>query len=193
MKTQIIDNALVFTEDTANGTNKASVIAPVSLTSDLEFRFPTTGGTIATEAHVNTQILAYGGSRWAYKAAATTRTATTTLTADPDLTLTVLADSLYKVEGVLDITTPAAADMDILLAVPSGAVFSAVYSTPTGLVSWDGSEATLADPDGALTFNGILSVSSTAGSATIQWAQTTSDAGDTVMESGSYMLLTKLD
>jgi hypothetical protein len=135
----------------------------------------------------------------ARKAANTARALTTTLTADPDLTIPVLANSSYLVTIFLLYNGAATntGDLKFGFSVPSGAslpggvigvanplaVFTnsltassvlVSYGNGTGNPLWCGVTATLL-------------TSSTAGSLTLTWAQNTSNGTATTLMTGSSM------
>lgn len=144
----------------------------------------------------------------AAKSGSTSRSSTTTVTADPDLQLSVEANADYTIHGLLRISGPAAGDMDIKFTVPSGATGS--YTVTGRLASASaldsdtrtstrisfGVETQFSTPStSAAQANhvvGRLITSSTAGTFSIDWAQTVSDATATVMESDSWIMLKRI-
>jgi hypothetical protein len=132
----------------------------------------------------------------ARKAADTARTTTVTLTADPDLTLSVLANTVYlvKISMLYKGAATNTGDFKLGFSVPSGASlaggFTGIanplgvtiipvtasstltsYSNGTGNPLWCMVTATL--------------VTSAAGSLTLTWAQNTSSATATTLMAGS--------
>lgn len=144
----------------------------------------------------------------AAKTASTSRSATTTVTADPELQLEVAANAEYAIHGYLRISGPAAGDMDIKFTVPSGTTGSyAVTGRLAGTSALDtdvrtstrisfGVETQFSTPStSAAQANhvvGRMITSSTSGTFSIDWAQTVSDATATVMESDSWIMLKRI-
>jgi hypothetical protein len=147
----------------------------------------------------------------AVKASSLGRTATVTKTADPDLTVPVLANTTYEGQLVISYTAPAANDISLDLAYPVGATCSAVQVGPHNTIASAGSQATdvefqalmldAATPTGAMPFGGTagaigalilirLVVGSTLGNLTVEWAQLVS-GGTTTLNAGSWLTIQK--
>lgn len=156
-----------------------------------------TAGMKLTPARLNaTQV--------AYKSSNTFRSSTTTLTADPDLTLAVVANATYIMEArIVAVSTSATPDITVGFSGPSGATmdrWSMMWNDATTTVA----AVTLADitttRNNALSANlsqehrmsGMLVTSSTAGNFAFQWAQGTSDATSTIVRAGSWLRLTRV-
>lgn len=137
------------------------------------------------------------------KPSGTTRTATTTLTADPDLTGTLAANKLYWLDLCAVISGPAAADFQWDFTFPSGTTFTG-YALATGagsplMFSWSPGGNALSVPgvtgtagggtNDAVNVRGMLNTGGTGGAFTWRWAQLVSDPGNTVVRVGSTMLL----
>jgi len=132
----------------------------------------------------------------------TIRTATTTLADDPHLTFAGLANTVYAVEAVLYLNGPSAADWKFGWSVPAGAtmLWGAVGE---GSSKWSAGSSTVtptalnteADPDtgGAATgvcgrvLKGKVRIDATAGNVTLQWAQNTSNGGNSIVTAGSFL------
>jgi hypothetical protein len=140
----------------------------------------------------------------AWKTADTTQS-TTTLTADPELSLPVEAGATYIVESNLIYQTTADADLRLKWSGPAGAELSWCLDGPSGGVVNQGS-ATVnrlvypigATPnlggtghDSAAAPNGLLVVGSTAGSLTLTWAPAHS-ATESAVRRGSWIRLTRI-
>ncbi len=154
----------------------------------------------ATEARLNVLI----GSRVAVaKPSSTTRTSTTTLTADPHLTGTLAANTSYWLELCAVVTGPAAADFKWDFTFPSGLTFTG-YALASGagaplVQSWSPGANALSvagvtgtaggGADDTVSVRGMLVTSGTSGTFTWRWAQLVSDPGNTIVRSGSSMLL----
>lgn len=143
----------------------------------------------------------------ARKSASLSRASNTTVTADPDLQLQVAANAEYRIEFYLRISGDPAADMDIKFTVPSGA--SGSY-TVTGRLAG----ASVADSDARTSTRiafGVETQFSTpstasaqanhgagrltttnAGTFSVDWAQTVSNATGTVMEADSWISLRRI-
>ena len=140
------------------------------------------------------------------KSADTSRTSTTSLTADPHLTLSVAASATYQVDVVLLYKGPSGAgffqwDFD----VPTSAVFPNVASytnssgnatvqyNAAGVTSqWANTEGTGGTNDDAIRIGGTLVVSSTAGTFDLKWAQHASNGTAVSLLANSYMMLRRL-
>jgi len=120
---------------------------------------------------------------------------TGTTLVDTELEFAVAANEVWQFEGVINLTTPAVADFKIAATGPTGAVGS------IGAQYWDISSGMDADgdalgtelvfisggPGATLFFRGGIHNGANAGSLTIQFAQKTSDAGNTTVLAGSYI------
>lgn len=119
---------------------------------------------------------------------------TGTTLVDTELEFAVAANEVWQFEGVINLTTPAAADFKIAAAGPAGAVGSigAWYGDTSGAIDADSdalnTELVFTGTTGAtLLFRGGIHNGANAGSLTIRFAQNTSDAGNTTVRAGSYM------
>jgi len=141
--------------------------------------------------------------KWAFKPSATTRINTTTPANDPDLTLTVDPNKSYWLELVAPFTSIAAAGFKFSFAAPAGSVFTGgfLYSangiTALGTYSSAGllitaniaTTSTGSGADDLITVRGSLVTAGTGGGLTYQWAQNTSNGGNTTVRAGSVMSL----
>ncbi|MFF5759683.1 hypothetical protein ACFY7A_30145 [Streptomyces longwoodensis] len=144
----------------------------------------------------------------ARKPASTPRASTIVVAPDPDLQLPVAANADYLFQFYLRISGDPAADMDIKVSVPSGATGS---YTVTGRLA--GASTADSDPRTStrIAFNvetqfstpstaaaqgnhgaGRLTTGANAGTLSIDWAQTVSNATATVMEGDSWLFLQRL-
>jgi len=130
----------------------------------------------------------------------TTRTATTTLVADPDLQIPLAANSLTNIKGEIRYTTTDAGDFKYRHTGPaaptrvrvdrraiapgatadSGIAIDTAFSA--GDVVIDGGTGS-----GVIKIDAFVQNGANAGSFGISWAQNTSDAGNTIVEAGSYL------
>lgn len=166
-------------------------------------------GDVLAAADVNEYLV---NTRFAAKPANTSRSNTTTLTADPDLTVTVDANKSYYMELCLHASCAAASvNLKFDVTVPSGATFTGdgyTYNnnstsagtlgvlTP-GLLNLSGvSGFHITLPTGGVDtttwVRGLLQTAGTAGSATVRWSQDTTSATAVVLETASFMLLKRV-
>ena len=147
--------------------------------------------------------------QWALKTASTSRSATTTLASDPDITLSVTANARYIVQGLLLFAADPTADLKIGWTAPTNANFqwsmigqSTAATAGSGSVITDGQDLTSTSFGlGGVTSNaktmtaqlrGYLTVGSTAGTFALQWAQSTSSATATQLLAGTSVVLTRV-
>lgn len=147
----------------------------------------------------------------AYKPADTSRASTTTFTSDPDLTLSLAANAVYRVEFFLHYAAVDAGRLKTQWAVPAGAtgVRSAVgpdqgvilsVTSSGGAGRWGvhaysttciyGSRDDVGNQCFAMEESVITTTS--AGTCALQWAQATSNANATKVAAGSYLRVKRL-
>lgn len=146
-------------------------------------------------------------TKWAVKPSATTRINTTSPANDPDLQLAVETNKSYWLELIAPFTSIAAAGFKFSFAAPAGSVFTGyallwiagtlsmfAYEPVSGLVIT--SNVTTASNGGGvddlITVRGSLVTAGTAGNLTYQWAQQTSNGGNTTVRAGSSMYLRRV-
>lgn len=136
-----------------------------------------------------------------YKAAGTSRASTTTRTADPDLTVDVLANGLYRINFTLFVTCT---------STTPGFNFS--WSAPASATGWISCSAGDSTTDQHRTFapgsgggpstivgtmsvlgHGVVDVAGTAGAVAITWAQLVSNAAAVTVEAGSWLELIRME
>jgi hypothetical protein len=147
------------------------------------------------------------------KPAATSRTSTTTVSDDPDLTFTLAANSMYFVEFFIKYSTPGAsgtAGFKTQWTVPSGAggnrtalgpgstqtdsgadnisVHSGVHGFTTAVTY--GSRGTTSNQ--LMAIETALVTTTSSGTCALQWAQQTSNASATTVAADSFMRVTQL-
>lgn len=129
-----------------------------------------------------------------------------TLQDDDHLVLPVAANGVYFFEATLFYSTNATADLKLGWSVPAGATMvwgrgHAASSGAAGFHTANASGSVTALPTQASTIDvaggasppymfftaGLITVSSTAGNATLQWAQNTADVSDTKVLKGSFI------
>lgn len=140
----------------------------------------------------------------AWKTADTSRTSTTTLTADPDLSVPVLANAVYLVALYVAHTYDAACDFRFSWSGPSGATMtnwtadwrtvdgnevSGAFASLTSSVPLTSGSGTLTQP---LWAHGLLIVGGTAGTFAFTWAQNTSSANAAIVRAGSVLRLERI-
>lgn len=140
----------------------------------------------------------------AYKTSDTSRTSTTTLTADPDLSVPLLASAVYLVSLYVSHTYDAAADFKFSWSGPSGAVMN---NWTAGWRSTDGIETSGSFPtlgtvvpitSAAGTLNqpiwahGVLIMGANAGNFALTWAQNTSSVNAAIVRAGSVLRLERV-
>jgi hypothetical protein len=125
------------------------------------------------------------------------RTATTTLTSDTHLVVTLLANKTYAIRGACWFDTTAAADFKyrftfsgtllyiqhVQFAAGSSLVTDSVDVTAGVTQTLIGAGTT----GGHFEFDAIAVVDGSNRTFTLQWAQNTSDAGNTTLRAGTYM------
>ena len=140
-----------------------------------------------------------------FKTADQTVNNSVTRVSDTHLTAAVEASAVYLVETYLIYNSSTVADINVAWAVPSGAtikwVSDALSSAAANAVSSIDRTALTAGSnrvmggvaaDAVAMPVGVLTVSTTAGSLTLQWAQNTQEATDTKMLTGSWIRLTRI-
>jgi hypothetical protein len=149
-------------------------------------------------------LLTSAQEQFVYKTADTVRTATTTMADDPDLAFTVEANGIYKVEFHIHYAAVSTEQFRTQWTVPSGAsglrsafgIDSTVSSaTPSGIMRTGVHQYTSGATYGDRNNNtnqclaieeSVVTVSTTAGTVALQWAQATSGATGTRVAAGSY-------
>lgn len=151
------------------------------------------------------------------KSSATSRSSTTAVTADPDLTIDLEAGT-YLINAYLRITAPATPDVRIAplcTTAPDKSLFTAVINeseneasaswSTVGMLGavWAGTTLTNADPtsgwigsdtSGYKSFvhlQGVMTISSS-GTFSVGWAQQTSNASSTTLEQDSFMTVHRI-
>lgn len=160
-----------------------------------------TAGDIATSGKY--------GNLSAFKTGDTGRTSTTTLAADPHLTVTAVANAVYRIEGMLYFTGDPAGDFQFQISGPAG--FNTALSiltqnnnatATTGSLITDvqgtsglGPTVTCGCIAGAAlvaAINGIVTTSGTSGAIFVNWAQGASNGTATTLKTNSHIFLTRI-
>jgi hypothetical protein len=136
---------------------------------------------------------------FAYKAVDTSRTTTTTLTADPDLAITVPAAGTYFLEGYLSFEggTLGSSDMQIQFASVGNLYYHLAAAGPSANViignTFGGGTAVALGSNGAGNLRGAAIkgavITAAPGSLSLSWAQNTSSATATILHKGSWLEL----
>ena len=151
-----------------------------------------TPGQVLLAADVNTWFVPIA----AVKTADTARASTTTMTADPDLTMTLAANSSYQITGELFYDGAAsAADMKCTFIVPASTTgtwhpsrvnpsLQGIYSTPQAWTDTIQNSTTGIGTLQVVGVSGLLITAGSAGTFALSWAQNTSNGTATHMRSG---------
>lgn len=134
-------------------------------------------------------VTGVGQFRQVAKAATTSRSSTVAPADDPDLTLSVVASAVYEVR-CLAVWTNGGGGMRVAWNVPAGASMTWTDGGGSGLTS-PTTNATFTASTGT-EIVGRLTVAATAGNCVLQWAQSTSNAGATVLQAGSFLSLRRV-
>lgn len=138
----------------------------------------------------------------AWKTLDTSRSTTTTLAVDPDLTLPIAVSAYYRFLCYLDYEGAAAGTGDLTWnwLVPAGTTLRYHLIGVNTLLQANVSGTKLASDTPsvgtngagvlqAVTMHGTLFTSTTTGSITLNWAQNTSSGTSTIIHAQSYMML----
>lgn len=138
------------------------------------------------------------------KTAATSRSGTTTRTADPDLSVSLLSGVWYKVTALIFVTSASSIpDISYSWTTPAGTILGNfrqdafdTSATPTedrfaGGWSDNNAIALVSGQTMVIRIDGSIH-SDTAGSMSFDWAQDTSSGTDTTVNFGSYLRLERL-
>lgn len=137
---------------------------------------------------------------FAIKTSDTSRASTTTLADDPHLTIPVAASATYHTDVVLFHNSQPAGDFKFTFVGPTSSVFSYAGATVTlaGSVYTDDnvfySDISDVQNSGGIAgvwvpiiIQGMLITSGTSGNFKLQWAQVTSNAGNSTLKTNSYI------
>lgn len=131
---------------------------------------------------------------FAYKAAQTSLSSSTALTADPDLVVALNASTVYEVRMVLaNCSGGASGGLSYAFTVPAGTTgdYCAVQNSLAGTIqlldsgSWTATLAT--NCNAGVLVTGLLITGGNAGNLTLTWAQNTSNATATVVGADSFL------
>ena len=128
------------------------------------------------------------------------RASTTTLAADNTLSFPVLANTSYVFRGCTWFDTPAAADFKFAISGPASPVAVRIMrqAIACGATAWSNIAVDTAfgvsvsvlgtgSTGGFVMFEGVADINNTPGTIAFQWAQNTSNAGNTIVTKGSYL------
>lgn len=122
----------------------------------------------------------------------------TTFVSDTELFLSVAANAVYILDGVIVYQSGTTPDWKMRWTYPTGltmtytmlaqvTTFTAFVFSETGIPVNDGTGGTF-----ACTLQGTVTTSSTAGTLQLQWAQNTANASNTLVRVGSYLSLSRV-
>lgn len=132
-----------------------------------------------------------------FKSSDETISSDNTLSNDSELSFSVEANKKYIVMYGINLTSGATPDFKHAFSVPSGTVgyrFTAFSGTPT--TSSDITTASASSTTGtrsSFVLMATLTTSSTPGTVYFQWAQNTSDASNTTVHGGSFLVVMEVD
>jgi hypothetical protein len=142
---------------------------------------------------------------YAYKSSNTSRSNTTTLTIDPALQVTVVANGVYEMRAVAIYSctvTGATPGFAYDIQLPSGSLEYSVINPLNTSLEDEGYVDTAGTPDWVIVasgtyllsqeMKGILTVGATGGTVGLKWAQHLTSATAMTVCSGSYIVLTRL-
>lgn len=168
-------------------------------TSKLGGDITTAGKALLDDADAAAQRVTLGVETTVIKGSTTQRTATTTLTADPDLAVPVTAGQRVKFEFEVFFDTNATADFKFTIngpAAPDMVRYHYIHQAPGATahtlateigygtsISVTGTGTT----GGYVYISGVIDNGANAGNITFDWAQDTSDAGGTTVLLGSQV------
>lgn len=152
-----------------------------------------------------------GQERYVAKTADTSRSSTSTLADDPELTATVVANGVYYVEFLVSAkststtpniktawTTPTATGLKFCIGPTNSAADFTTRTNTRGRFSahnFSTSNDYITNSTNvgiAILEKGIVTVGGSGGTIAFQWAQNTSNATATVVEAGSYMYIRRI-
>ncbi|MFH9765211.1 hypothetical protein ACH4N4_30240 [Streptomyces microflavus] len=155
------------------------------------------------------QELPYNAKLFAYKPSNTSRTSTTSATADPHLTFTLAANTTYTLSGLLVYDAHDAADLKFGFTGPAGTTGSwwpggpdssmnaLAYSPRWGAITDVTSSTMVVGAQGSGTIlacqpTGLVITSGTPGTFSLVWAQNASNATATVLRTHSWLRLDRM-
>lgn len=147
----------------------------------------TTDGTLTVGG--NLTVTGIGQFREVAKAALLNRASNITPTDDPDLTLSVVANAVYEVR-CLAVWTNGGGGFRMAWNVPAAATMTWTDGGGSGMVL-PTTNATFTASTGTEAV-GRLVTGANAGACTLQWAQNTSNAGNTALQAGSFLSLRRV-
>jgi hypothetical protein len=190
-------------EATANGNQYVGFRSPSFLSASTIWTLPGSDGTNGQYMYTNgAGNLFWATPSWlgsAYKSTDTIRTSTTTLEADPTLTINLSSSFKYVFELRVFFDTPAAADFKYGTSGPSTTLIrlfrqdAAAGAVPTNralATAFDATGVSLTSngaTGGYVQINGIIEPFSS-GTFAFTWAQNSSNTGDTIVRAGSYIV-----
>lgn len=157
-----------------------------------------TSASGAIKSITRSELASVVGSGWTtvVKTSSETRASNTTYTDDSALLFSMSANTKYVLRVILLGTSPSTPDFKAILAGPASPTIVAGKKEGSGATinQWiEFADYSTSDLDmstnGPLAcyWNGVLHNGANAGTCRVQWAQSTSDAGSTIVYAGSYI------
>jgi hypothetical protein len=186
---------------TAPLTIEGGASADLSADRTIAITAATTGAAGSMSAADKTKLDGLSAGSWTTvrKTADESKASDTTLGADTHLRFTAVASKTYAVRGRVWFSTPAAADFKFRftftsgasifihhVSIPCGSATETVgmeNATPTTTISCLGTGTT----GGYVEFDGVIIADASNRTFALQWAQVTSNAGNTTVKAGSYV------
>ena len=143
----------------------------------------------------------------AVKSGGTSLNSSTTMVADPDLSVTLSPNKSYLLDTTIVFTSPSAAQFKFAFNFPAGSVFvgyaqfsslsggfyGTAYSTAGSTLSTANVASSIGGGiDDFVFVRGLLITAGTGGGFTLKWAQNVSNGGNTTVRDKSSMLLTRV-
>ncbi len=161
----------------------------------------TQGGVSKKETLTQIVSLAGGGGfSTVFKTVDETINSDSVLTADGDMTFSVDANSYYALYFLIKVHTAATPDFKYRIVGPSGSLIwgdnSAMDHDSSNRIDLDGFDivvTTFGTNNEFVLGHGLIEIGGSAGSVELQWAQNTSDVGDTTLKVGSHLAFKKLN
>lgn len=174
---------------------------PVTLQDELNVGStpsPGSAGYVLTSQGDDTEIT-WNADFAVYKSADTSRSSTTTVTADPDLTFAAVPGKAYTFDMNLLVSGNTAGDFDFDFTLPISCTMEMMVvndpATPTIAFHDNSGETTLQITATTQAYNGsgTLNCPGGAGVFSLDWAQNVSNGTATVLESGSWLRVTEIN
>lgn len=174
--------------------------------------YRTTAGLLTTDGNFEVggklQVHGIGAVIHAWKVSSTTRTSTTTRTNDPHLSVSVDANAIYELSGMIAYqSTGLNGDLSIALASPAATEGTwMTYAPSTSATVEPAAMRSITNPiavsrtygagyssaDGGMILSGIIRTAANSGTVAVSWAQATSDPSGTQLLVDSFICLRRV-